>query len=140
MNYLTYGRSDNASHTQIAGYINSTCCFLLKQLLILYIIILTVHADSLDNQGRERIISQPKRRLSDHGAPKIGLAPAEPPNYEPLMRLSEATPPVSGFTPPLLADIAPTQSGVGKLPTGLAQPPLSPHASSKTSFFDYSSV
>ena len=49
------------------------------------------------------------------------------------MRKSETEPPVADFSPPRLADIAPSQSGPGTLPTGLAQPPLSPHTSSKTS-------
>ncbi|KAK1437218.1 hypothetical protein QVD17_03006 [Tagetes erecta] len=117
------------------GSINNTRCFLLRQLLILYIIVFTVHADFTDNRGGQRVISRSKRRLSDNGAPEIVLAPAELPNYGPLVTSasnigkSEATPPVSEFTTWLLADIAPSPSGTGTLPTGLTQPPLSPHAS-----------
>lgn len=82
---------------------------------------------------------QHQRRLSPLGAP------AQPPNYGPFItsthspspshlskpstRKTETIPPATRFTPPRLADIAPTQSGSGTLPTGLAQPPLSPHAS-----------
>ncbi|KAL8252912.1 hypothetical protein R6Q59_036605 [Mikania micrantha] len=126
------------------GSINNIGCFLLKQLLLLYIIIFTVHADFTSNRGGSRIIFQPGRLVSDH-APKIVLTPAEPSNYrssvisahlpsssrlsKPIMRKSETAAFVSGFSPILLADIAPSPSGSGTLPTGLAQPPLSPHAS-----------
>ncbi|KAD1943840.1 hypothetical protein E3N88_42112 [Mikania micrantha] len=126
------------------GSINNIGCFLLKQLLLLYIIVFTVHADFTSNRGGSRIIFQPGRLVSDH-APKIVLTPAEPSNYrssvifahlpsssrlsKPIMRKSETAAFVSGFSPILLADIAPSPSGSGTLPTGLAQPPLSPHAS-----------
>lgn len=97
---------------------------MLKRLFILYIIIFTVYAEITDNRGGPRIIYRPKRRLSDLDGPKFVLLQAEPPNYGPL------------FTPPLLADLAPSQSGAGASPTGLAQPPSSSHASSKIPFFD----
>lgn len=139
--------------TQIAGSVNIIRCFLLKQLLILCVIVCTVDAGFTDMRSGSQFVRHRKRWLSPHGAPKLVLAPAEPPNYGPLvtsahspsnshfskpsMRKSETAPPVAGFTPPRLADIAPSQYGAGALPTGLAQPPLSPHASSKTSFYMY---
>ncbi|XP_052196679.1 proline-rich receptor-like protein kinase PERK3 [Diospyros lotus] len=83
--------------------------------------------------------------FSPHGAPKLVLAPSQPPNYGPLitsthppsrsqlskpsMKKNGLVPPSSGFAPPRLADIAPTQYNAGTIPTGLAQPPLSPYAS-----------
>ncbi|PWA83106.1 protein kinase superfamily protein [Artemisia annua] len=89
--------------------------------------------------------TQHKRRLSHRSKPRLLLGPAQPPDYGPLItsseppsssqlsnpstRKSETEPPVGDFTPPRLADIAPSQSGPGTLPTGLAQPPLSPHTS-----------
>ncbi|KAI3760013.1 hypothetical protein L1987_50401 [Smallanthus sonchifolius] len=127
------------------GSVNYVCCFLLKQLFILCIIICAVDAGFTDIRTGGQDVHQPKRWFVHHGAPKLVLAPAEPPNFRPLvtyahspsnshlskpsMRKSETAPPVAGFTPPSLADIAPSQSGAGTLPTGLAQPPLSPHAS-----------
>nr|KAJ0184476.1 hypothetical protein LSAT_V11C900455650 [Lactuca sativa] len=89
---------------------------------------------------------QHRRRLSPLGAPKLVLSPAQPPNYgafiastqppstsisKPSIRKSETLPPATMLTPPRLADIAPaqSQSGAGTLPTGLTQPPLSPHSS-----------
>nr|XP_043635443.1 proline-rich receptor-like protein kinase PERK3 [Erigeron canadensis] len=129
----------------LTGSVNNTRCLLLKQLLILCIVICVVDANVTNNGSGVRIITQPKRRLSHHGAPKTVLAPAEPPNYgpfmtsshplasshlsKPSMKKSESVSPVAGFTPPQLADIAPSQSRHGSLPTGLAQPPLSPRAS-----------
>lgn len=123
---------------------------LLKQLFILSIVICTAYADLTENRTGARIVSQPKRSLSHHRAPKLLLAPAEPPKYGPLityshpptspqlskpsMRTSETAPPMADFTPPHVADIAPSQAGTGALPTGLVQPPLSPHASSNASF------
>ncbi|XP_024982224.1 receptor-like serine/threonine-protein kinase ALE2 [Cynara cardunculus var. scolymus] len=152
------------------GSVNNIHWSLLKHLLILCIIICATDADFTDNQIEEQILSPPtapfasleipdlplpvrlplfqkqhRRRLSPLAAPKLVLAPAQPPDYGPLitsthppssshlsrpsMRKSETVPPATGLTPPRLADIAPSQSGAGTLPTGLAQPPLSPHAS-----------
>ncbi|XP_076892935.1 uncharacterized protein LOC143544819 [Bidens hawaiensis] len=122
---------------------NSIHCLLLKQLFVLYILICTVDAGFTDIGTGAQIVHHHKRGYPHHGAPKLVLAPAEPPNYgplvtsahspsnshfsKPLMRKSATEPPVAGFTPPRLA-IAPSQSGP-TLPTGIAQPPLSPHAS-----------
>lgn len=81
--------------------------------------------------------------------PMHGLQPAQPPHYgpfvtsrhhppfsstlsKPSMKKGELVPPIAGFAPPRLADIAPIQSAPTSLPGGLAQPPLSPHASSMT--------
>ncbi|KVH94506.1 Concanavalin A-like lectin/glucanase, subgroup [Cynara cardunculus var. scolymus] len=155
---------------EIDGSVNNIHWSLLKHLLILCIIICATDADFTDNQIEEQILSPPtapfasleipdlplpvrlplfqkqhRRRLSPLAAPKLVLAPAQPPDYGPLitsthppssshlsrpsMRKSETVPPATGLTPPRLADIAPSQSGAGTLPTGLAQPPLSPHAS-----------
>ncbi|XP_059659398.1 proline-rich receptor-like protein kinase PERK15 [Cornus florida] len=79
------------------------------------------------------------KQFSPHGAP------TQPPNYGPLvttthppsssrlskpsMKKSGLVPPVVGLAPPHLADVAPTQSTAGTVPTGLAQPPLSPYTS-----------
>lgn len=128
------------------GSVNNIHCLLLKQLVIFFIVISLVDADFIGDQTGDRIaVSQPNRRISHHGAPMLVLAPARAPNYGPLvtsvhhpsslhlaklvMRNSESATPVAGLTPPRLADIAPSQSGTGTLPSGLAQPPLSPHAS-----------
>ncbi|MFS7976245.1 putative protein kinase RLK-Pelle-Extensin family [Helianthus anomalus] len=127
------------------GSANNIQYLLLKRLLILSVIISTVDAGFVDIRNDAQIVHQHKRWLSGRGAPKLVLVPAEPPDYGPFvtsahppsnshfsnpsMRKSEATPPVAGLTPPTLADIAPSQSGAGTFPTGLAQPPLSPHAS-----------
>jgi len=45
----------------------------------------------------------------------------------------------NGLVPPSvgLVDVAPTQSGDGTNPTGLAQPPLSPSVSGKTAVVKY---
>ncbi|XP_060217577.1 serine/threonine-protein kinase PBS1 isoform X1 [Lycium barbarum] len=85
------------------------------------------------------------RKHFPHGAPWLGLAPAQPPDYGPLvtaaqppsssglskpsMKKSGLVPPSAGLAPPRSADIAPTQSSPSTLPAGLAQPPLSPHTS-----------
>ncbi|XP_071738359.1 proline-rich receptor-like protein kinase PERK10 [Rutidosis leptorrhynchoides] len=86
------------------------CCLLFKQFFVLFIVVSTVDAR---------------------------LAPIEPPNYGPLITSGHA--PSSSHlskpsmkkteTAPSVADIAPSQSGPGSLPTGLAQPPLSPRTS-----------
>nr|GFA65404.1 receptor-like protein kinase ANXUR1 [Tanacetum cinerariifolium] len=90
--------------------------------------------------------TQHKRRLSHRSTPRLLLGPAQSPDYygplvtsshpptssrlsNPSMRKSETEPPVADFTPPRLANIAPSQSGPSTLPTGLAQPPLSPRTS-----------
>ncbi|KAL8262217.1 hypothetical protein R6Q59_026266 [Mikania micrantha] len=123
--------------------VNNIRWFLLKQLLVLYIIC-AVDSGLTDIQTRAQVVHQPKSWLLPHGAQKLVIAPAEPPNHGPLvtsahspnsdlskpsMRKSETAPPVYGLTPPRLADIAPSQYGADTSPTGLAQPPLSPHAS-----------
>ncbi|XP_060217578.1 PTI1-like tyrosine-protein kinase 2 isoform X2 [Lycium barbarum] len=89
------------------------------------------------------------RKHFPHGAPWLGLAPAQPPDYGPLvtaaqppsssglskpsMKKSGLVPPSAGLAPPRSADIAPTQSSPSTLPAGLAQPPLSPHTSTPRS-------
>ncbi|KAK2968337.1 hypothetical protein RJ640_021726 [Escallonia rubra] len=85
------------------------------------------------------------KHLSPHHAPVLSLAPAETPNYGPLVTSthppsssslskpskskSGLVPPSAGLARPRLEDTAPTQSAAGTLPAGLAQPPLSPHSS-----------
>lgn len=63
------------------------------------------------------------------GSP-VELSPTHPPLSshfsEPLMKRSGLPPSFVGFK-----DLAPTQSAIGLLPSGLAQPPLSPSVSSK---------
>ena len=77
-----------------------------------------------------------KKHLSPRGAP------AHPPNHGPLItfghpptssRLSKSSMKKNGLVSPSvgLVDVAPTQSGDGTNPTGLAQPPLSPSVSGK---------
>lgn len=85
------------------------------------------------------------KHYSPHGAPKLLGRPAQPPYYGPLMTFSHppsssslskplmkrnATP-KPGLTPPQFTDIAPSHSSSGSIPSGLAEPPLSPYASSK---------
>ncbi|KAJ6400946.1 hypothetical protein OIU84_016381 [Salix udensis] len=81
-----------------------------------------------------------KKHLSPRGAPTIVVAPAHPPNHGPLItfghpptssRLSKSSMKKNGLVSPSvgLVDVAPTQSGDGTNPTGLAQPPLSPSVS-----------
>lgn len=80
--------------------------------------------------------------------PSLVVEPAQPPYYGPLIT-SAHTPVISspmprrlikekavvphgaGLAPPDIAEISPTQSGDGTIPTSLTQPPLSPYSSSK---------
>lgn len=82
-----------------------------------------------------------QKPISPVGSP-IALSPTNPPTYgppitsghpptssrlsKPLMRRSGLAPPYSSFK-----NMAPTQSHAGALPSGLAQPPLSPTVSGK---------
>lgn len=91
------------------------------------------------------ILHKPGRnRFSPHGAPKLIQASSQPPNYGYLttsihppssLRLSKLSlkkrvhP--NELPSPSLSDIAPSQSRAGTIPASLAQPPLSPYASSK---------
>lgn len=143
---------------------------LLQLLIALCYLISIVDASVADNQLKAPIVSpygvpvvapavpdlpmpanpplllKPRRKhFSPHGAPKLVVAPAQPPNYGPLttsghpptsshfsrpsMKKSALVPPSVG-----LVDIAPTQSAPGTNPTGLAQPPLSPYVSGRTFF------
>ncbi|CAI9104883.1 OLC1v1003672C3 [Oldenlandia corymbosa var. corymbosa] len=86
-----------------------------------------------------------RKSFSPFVNPRLGLEPAQPPHYGPLVRSNHPPPSSSlskpsmkngglgphtaGLAPPRLAEIAPVQSGSGSLPADLAQPPLSPHAS-----------
>ncbi|CAL5425890.1 unnamed protein product [Camellia sinensis] len=85
------------------------------------------------------------KHFSPRGAPKLVLSPSEPPYYGPLitathppsrsrlsklsMKKSGVAPPSEGLAPPRLENISPTQSTGGTIPSGLAQPPLSPYSS-----------
>ncbi|XP_010259278.1 PREDICTED: receptor-like serine/threonine-protein kinase ALE2 [Nelumbo nucifera] len=85
-----------------------------------------------------------RKHLSPHAAPAV-LMPAAPPNYgslttsshppsssqlsKPSMKRNQLPPPSTGLLPPRLTGVAPTHSNAGTLPSGLAQPPLSPHIS-----------
>ncbi|KAM3687343.1 hypothetical protein ACB098_10G070300 [Castanea mollissima] len=80
------------------------------------------------------------KHFSPHGAPTIALSPAHTPIYgplvtsthpptsshlsKPLMKRNSLAPPIAGFE-----NISPTEAGAGAVPSGLPQPPLSPHAS-----------
>ncbi|XP_075641999.1 uncharacterized protein LOC142613509 isoform X2 [Castanea sativa] len=84
------------------------------------------------------------KHFSPHGAPTIALSPAHTPIYgplvtsthpptsshlsKPLMKSNSLAPPIAGFE-----NISPTEAGAGAgagaVPSGLPQPPLSPHAS-----------
>lgn len=80
-----------------------------------------------------------------HGARKLIQAPSQPPNYGHLttsihppsssrlskLSLKKRVPSNVELPPPGLSDIAPSQSRAGTIPASLAQPPLSPYASSK---------
>ncbi|XP_028797031.1 proline-rich receptor-like protein kinase PERK3 isoform X2 [Neltuma alba] len=81
-----------------------------------------------------------QKHLPSHGGPIPTPSPTHPPLYSPslstghplasshssnpFMKGSELGPHVSGF-----GDIAPVHSTAGAIPSGLAQPPLSPYAS-----------
>lgn len=82
---------------------------------------------------------QLRRSHQKHSSP-LAAAPASPPFYGPLVTrshpakspgLSSPLKKRSALVPPIagLANIAPTQSGRGAIPTGLSRPPLSPDAS-----------
>lgn len=92
------------------------------------------------------------KHFSPRGAPTTALSPAHPPFYGPLVtpghpptssRLSKPMMKRSVLAPPIASfkNIAPTQSSAGSLPSGLAQPPLSPSVSgkfcSKRTFYFY---
>ncbi|TXG63286.1 hypothetical protein EZV62_010280 [Acer yangbiense] len=81
-----------------------------------------------------------RKRLSPHGAPSLAVAPSRPPFYGPLItashpptssRLSKPSMKRSGLVPPSagLANISPAQVIHGAIPSGLAQPPLTPESS-----------
>ncbi|KAK1578214.1 hypothetical protein Q3G72_028522 [Acer saccharum] len=81
-----------------------------------------------------------RKRLSPHGAPSLAVAPSHPPFYGPLItashpptssRLSKPSMKRSGLVPPSagLANISPAQVIHGAIPSGLAQPPLTPESS-----------
>lgn len=98
------------------------------------------------------LLHKPHRKnISPYGgAPRLVLAPTQPPNYGPLvtsthppsssslskpsMEKGGLVPPSAGLAPPRLADIAPIQPGTSASPAGLVQPPLSPHTSSKAHY------
>ncbi|KAK9013623.1 hypothetical protein V6N11_041624 [Hibiscus sabdariffa] len=80
-----------------------------------------------------------RRYFSPHSAPRL-IAPAQPPLNGPFItshhpptssRLSKPLMKKSASVPPgaELPNIAPTQISPGEIPTGLAQPPLSPEVS-----------
>ncbi|KAM1668346.1 hypothetical protein FF1_047205 [Malus domestica] len=80
-----------------------------------------------------------QKHFLPHAAP-VALSPAHPPFYGPLItaghpptasRLSKPSMKRSGLAPPLASfkNIAPTQSSAGTIPSGLAQPPLTPSIS-----------
>ncbi|XP_041022179.1 proline-rich receptor-like protein kinase PERK3 [Juglans microcarpa x Juglans regia] len=80
------------------------------------------------------------KHFSPRGAPKIALSPAHAPSYGPLVtsshpptssRLSRPSMKRTALAPPVTSfeHIAPMQSGAGAVPSGLAQPPLSPYNS-----------
>ncbi|KAL5859254.1 hypothetical protein ACOSQ4_000550 [Xanthoceras sorbifolium] len=81
-----------------------------------------------------------RKHLSPHGAPTLGIAPVRPPFYGPLItaghpptssRLSKPSMKRSALAPPSagLANISPAQVIPGAIPSGLAQPPLTPDSS-----------
>ncbi|KAM1166509.1 hypothetical protein ACFX1T_025706 [Malus domestica] len=80
-----------------------------------------------------------QKNFLPHAAP-VALSPAHPPFYGPLItaghpptasRLSKLSMKRGGLAPPLAGfkNIAPTQSSAGTIPSGLAQPPLTPSIS-----------
>ncbi|KAI9180852.1 hypothetical protein LWI28_008718 [Acer negundo] len=81
-----------------------------------------------------------RKRLSPHGAPTLAVAPSHPPFYGPLItashppassRLSKPSMKRTALVPPSagLANISPAQVIHGAIPSGLAQPPLTPESS-----------
>lgn len=153
----------------VSGALNKVQRLVLKQLLVLCFVLYITGADLLDGRLEGSLVSpttapsvapaipglplpanlpiyKPVRnRFSPHGAPKLILAPSQPPNYRPLTtsihppsssRLSKLSieksslvSPSVGLASPRLADVAPSQSRAGTLPASLPQPPLSPYAS-----------
>ncbi|KAL7199073.1 hypothetical protein ACSBR2_021372 [Camellia fascicularis] len=137
--------------------------FVLKQLFVLSYVLYITDASLLNNLFGANLVSPTRaplaspantdlplpanvpsfhkphwKHFSPHGAPKLVLAPSQPPNYGPLVtsthpskssRPSNPSMKKSGLAPPRLENIAPTPSSAGTIPTSLAQPPLSPLAS-----------
>ncbi|CAL5357744.1 unnamed protein product [Camellia sinensis] len=137
--------------------------FVLKQLLVLSYVLYITDASLLNNLFGANLVSPTRaplaapanpdlplpanvpsfhkphwKHFSPHGAPKLVLAPSQPPNYGPLVtstppskssRPSNPSMKKSGLAPPRLENIAPTPSSASTIPTSLAQPPLSPLAS-----------
>uniref|UniRef100_A0A5B6ZIR2 Putative proline-rich receptor-like protein kinase PERK15 isoform X2 n=1 Tax=Davidia involucrata TaxID=16924 RepID=A0A5B6ZIR2_DAVIN len=151
-----------------SGVLKKVQWLMLKQLLVLCYVLYITDADLPDNVLEAQLLSPTPlaapaipdlplpanlplfhkahwKHFSPHGASKLMIAPAQPPNYGPLitsthppssprlskpsMKKSGLVPPSVGLAPPRLADVAPTQSSAGTIPTGLAQPPLSPYSS-----------
>ncbi|XP_050237411.1 proline-rich receptor-like protein kinase PERK3 isoform X2 [Mercurialis annua] len=142
----------------ITTEVSRKLCYLL---LVLCCVIHITCADGNDRLSKARIIPpsrapaipnlplpanlpsyhKPRRKqFAPLGTPGVGIAPAQPPNYGPLItsshpptssRLSKPSMKKGGLVPPSvgLVDIAPIQSSEGANATGLAQPPLSPHIS-----------
>ncbi|KAF5936658.1 hypothetical protein HYC85_024164 [Camellia sinensis] len=145
------------------GALEKVQWFVLKQLLVLSYVLYITDASLLNNLFGANLVSPTRaplaapanpdlplpanvpsfhkphwKHFSPHGAPKLVLAPSQPPNYGPLVtstppskssRPSNPSMKKSGLAPPRLENIAPTPSSASTIPTSLAQPPLSPLAS-----------
>ncbi|XP_057966726.1 proline-rich receptor-like protein kinase PERK15 [Malania oleifera] len=87
-----------------------------------------------------------RKQLLPHSAPEPVQSPSQPPNYGPeamfgrshtsshllkpqIKKRSGVVAPSNALVPPNVADIVPTQPTSGIIPSGLAQPPLSPSIS-----------
>ncbi|KAA8543021.1 hypothetical protein F0562_021484 [Nyssa sinensis] len=149
-----------------SGALKKVQWLMLKQVLVLCYVLYITDADLPDNVLEAQLLSptgaplaapaipdlplplfhKPHRKqFSPHGVPKNVIAPAQPPNYGPLitstyppsssrlskpsMKKSGLVAPSVGLAPPRSADVAPTQSSASTIPIGLAQPPLSPDIS-----------
>ncbi|PPD86489.1 hypothetical protein GOBAR_DD16581 [Gossypium barbadense] len=118
-----------------SGALGNICSFFVKAVVVVSCAISVASAD-FSNNLRQAPVQSPTR--AREGAPAVS-APAQPPLYGPLITVRH--PPTiphlskpsmkSASMPPgaNLPNIAPTQISPGEIPSGLAQPPLSPEVS-----------
>ncbi|CAN6569927.1 unnamed protein product [Malus baccata var. baccata] len=140
--------------SELTGILSKVQWLLMNQLLVFcYVISITEaseHYDLLEGPSVSpssaplaASVSHSHRRWQKHFLPyaaPVALSPAHPPFYGPLItaghpptasRLSKLSMKRGGLAPPLAGfkNIAPTQSSAGTIPSGLAQPPLTPSIS-----------
>ncbi|KAA8549075.1 hypothetical protein F0562_000759 [Nyssa sinensis] len=127
-----------------SGVLKKAQWLMLKQLLVLCYVLHITDANLPDDVLEAQLLSPTTVPLAAPAIPDLPLpanlplshkahwkhfSPHGPRLSKPLMKKSGLVPPSAGLAPPRLADVAPTQSSAGTIPTGLAQPPLSPYSS-----------